>query len=387
MNKKILIATGIFPPDIGGPATYSKTLLEKLPEREFEIKLVSYGESKDSTNKFFISRNQNIVFRYFKFFWKVFRLMPWADIVYVQGPVSEGLPSFVAAKLRGKKYFLKVVGDYAWEQFQSNQKSIKSKVPGFISPDEFQNLRFDFKTELRRKIQKMVAKGALEIITPSEYLKNIVEKWGVKRDKIKVIYNSVKKIELDLEKSEAKRKLNLEGDIILSAGRLVPWKGFDILIDLMSELEKTAPNLKLLIAGEGPEKDNLQLEIKNYELEEKIILLGKVEQGRLWEYLRAADMFVLNTGYEGLSHILIEAMMIGAPIITTDVGGNGELIKNNRSGILVEYNNRESIKTAILKLLRERDYGDELASNAKKDLEKFSQEQMLDKISEYFINK
>ena len=140
MKKKLLITTGIFTPDIGGPATYAKTLLNKLSENNFDIKIITYSDlaGKDKENIFRILRNQNCILRYFKFFWQTFQLAKWADIIYAQGPISEGLPTYLACKLLGKKYKLKITGDQAWERL--------SQKDNLITPDLFQNKKFYLKT-------------------------------------------------------------------------------------------------------------------------------------------------------------------------------------------------------------------------------------------------
>src|SRR3990167_9111853 len=202
-GKNILIATGIFPPDIGGPATYTKILSEELPKLGWEVKVVTYSDEDIKTLKhkniktndaavFQISRKQHIFLRYFQYFWQVLKLLNCANIVYAQGPVSEGLPTYWACKLRGRKYVLKVVGDYAWEQMQVSRKqeNKKTEKQGFISLDEFQNKKFDARTERKRRIEILVARNADKVIVPSQYLKKIIKGWGVKENKINVIYNA-----------------------------------------------------------------------------------------------------------------------------------------------------------------------------------------------------
>ncbi|MFA4941904.1 MAG: glycosyltransferase [Patescibacteria group bacterium] len=381
-KKRILIATGIFPPDIGGPATYVKVLLEELPKFGYEVKVVTYtdnqGEGDEKDPQIFrIGRQQNIFFRYFKYFWKVFELSEWADIIYVQGPISEGLPTCLACCLRKRKYILKVVGDYAWEQGRQ-----RFGVNDLL--DTFQNNKYSRRVEFIRKMQKIVASSASRVITPSEYLKTIIMKWGVEAEKIKVIYNSIgaiKEIDLKINKEAARESLNLKGSIILSVGRLVPWKGFDLLIDLMPELLQENSDFKLIIAGAGPDKEKIEEKIKNLKLEKNVILTGGIDQHELFKYMLAADIFLLNTGYEGLPHVVIEAMRLSLPVITTDVGGNREVVENNKTGLLVEYNNREQIKEAILNLNKDKNLISTLTANAEKQIvEKFSQEQMINNI-------
>ncbi len=378
--KKILITTGIYPPDLGGPANYSKILKDELPSLGYDIKIVSYGETSDNDEAdevYKISREQNVFARYFKYFLQVWRFAKWADLVYVQGPVSEGLPSYFACRLRRKKYILKVVGDFAWEQGQQ-----RAQVKEML--DEFQNKNYSFKVELWRLIEVFVASGAYLVITPSEYLKKIVKGWGIEADSIKVIYNSVKNINLVRTKLELKSELVLPDKLIISASRLVPWKGFDILIDTIAEMNKKGENISLYIAGEGPDRDDLQEKIQDLELGAKVKLLGGLGQEKLWKYMKASDVFILNTAYEGLSHLLIEAMSLGLPIITTRVGGNPELIDNNENGILIDYNDKEQIIKSIKMLLNNRELTEKFSQNAKQTSRKFSKNEMLQNIDGLF---
>ncbi len=373
-SKKILIATGIYPPDIGGPATYSETLYNELPKYGYKVKVVTYSDNLNKEDNIYkISRGSNILVRYIKYFLAVWNLANWADAIYIQGPVSEGLPSWLACKLKSKKYYLKIVGDYAWEQGRQ-----RYGVEDML--DDFQNKKYNNSVERMRKIQRKVAREADKIITPSNYLKSVIKKWEINDEKIRVIYNSVKNIDDINKKEEIRNELSTKGDVIISVGRLVPWKGFDILISIMPELLKVNSNFKLLIAGEGPERNNLELKIKKLELDKSVKLIGSLEQKELWKYMRASDMFVLNTGYEGLPHIIIEAMQLELPVITTRVGGNGEVVFDNENGLLVEYNNKKEIKEAIINLWKNEDKRIELARRAKEGLGKFGKQEMINNL-------
>jgi len=368
---KILIATGIFPPDIGGPATYTKTLREELPKFGWEVKVITYSDwentecrMQNAESVFCVSRKQNKLIRYLKYFWQVYKLITWANIVYAQGPVSEGLPVWLACKLRGKKYVLKVVGDYAWEQGQQ-RFSIKELL------DEFQNKKYGIRLEVIRFAQKTVARSADKIIVPSEYLKKIVSQWGINEEKIKVIYNAA---ELQAAASAAKPE---KEKWLISIGRLVPWKGFECLIKLMPDLLKREPDLKLKIIGDGPEKEKLKVQSEKLNVAGAVLLLGKLPHEQTLSYLKAADVFALNTGYEGLSHLLLEATHAAVPIVATNVGGNPEVIKHNQNGILVEYNNQTQLQDAILRLLNDGELAQKLTTAGKESLNKFSRENMI----------
>ncbi len=370
--RKILIATGIFPPDIGGPATYSKLLLEELPKRGLAVEVASFGAV----------RHLPKIIRHFVYFLKILRRGFFVDVVFAQDPVSVGLPAVLAAKILRKKFILKIVGDYAWEQYcQRSFTSLEFPISNFQFPilEDFQRGKYDFITEVRRKVERWVAKKADEIIVPSEYLKKIVLMWGVNESKVKVIYNTFGDERIGADKNVGAG----EKKYIVSAGRLVPWKGFDILIDAIKELPE---EINLIIIGEGPQKENIELKIKNLGLENRINLTGQLSHGELLQYFAEAEIFVLNTAYEGLSHVILEAMQYGVPVITTDVGGNPVLIKDKYNGILVEYNKKEQLKEAILKLHNNSDLKKLFVENSYKELGKFNLENMLNRLVEELIS-
>ena len=339
---KIVIATGIYPPDIGGPATYSQTIAREFGKRNIETKIICYSDKKgDDVVR--ILRKYPLLIRYFLYFWNLLKLARGEDVIYAQGPLGAGLPAMWVSKILRKKFIVKVVGDYAWEQGM-NQFGVKDLI------EEFQNKKYNSKIERIRKIQKKVVRSADKVIVPSEFLKKIVKGWGIDEKKIKVIYNS-------FSKPEKIKSVKLDGEVIISAGRSEPWKGMDTLREIMPDLLKENPKFKLIIATKLPHSE----------------LMG---------HFKASTMFVLNSGYEGLSHLVLEAMACELPVITTNVCGNPEVVKDGHNGLLVEYNNKKQLKEAILKLWKDRELQKKFIENGKRTLEKFKLEDMINKTIE-----
>ena len=401
-TKKILIATPIFPPTIGGPATYSKILASELSERGWEVVVVTYSnketknkkssyakasEDKQGTNKFKIQNSKfkiievdsrlNMIRKYWMYFRVIFRLAPDMDVIYAQDAVNAGLPVCLACYLRAKSFFIKITGDYAWEHAQECH-GVNDRI------DDFQNKKYNYKIELMRYARNRVAGHAKKIITPSEYLKSMVAGWGVNEDKIQVIYNAVPQAKISGGRNELRKTLKLSGTIVLSIGRILPWKGFNELVDLMPALKKEIPDIHLLIIGDGPNRQALESRISKSEHKDHIQLIPGLEQALLWQYMEASDMFVLYTGYEGLPHIVIEAMMIGLSVITTRVGGNIEVVKNKDNGILVDYGNEKELMNAIVRLSKDKEFSRKLTENAKLGLSKFSKERMIEEVLKVF---
>ena len=150
----------------------------------------------------------------------------------------------------------------------------------------------------------------------------------------------------------------------------------------MPDLLQENPSFRLIIIGEGPERTKLELKIKKLNLEKEVYLVGRVDHSQLPLYFKASDLFVLNTGYEGLPHIILEAIQSGLPVITTKIGGNPEVIKDGFNGILVDYNNSPQIKEAILRLWKDKPLQEKFIRNSLKVLEKFSLERMIEETLE-----
>ncbi len=366
--KRLLIATGIYPPDIGGPATYTELLEEELPKRSFKVDHLAFTEF----------RKKPKIIRHLAYFWSCLWKSKNFEIVYAQDPVSVGLPSLLAARILGKKFFIRVAGDYAWEQ-AVQRFGVKDGI------DDFQKRRYGWRTELLRNIQKWVVGRADLVITPSKYFQKLVGGWIKNPKKVKVIYNGIQ-----LQNPNAKIQMQNNppaggpnSKTILSAGRLVPWKGFDVLIDIMKDL----PDWRLIIVGDGPEYDNLKFKIaclpvgkENLKLNNQVSLAGSIPREKLLDHLRKASVFVLNTSFESFSFQVVEAMNASVPVVTTNIGNLTEIIEDGKEGILVEPNNKEQILTAIERISRDEDFREMIVKNAKEKAQQFSISRTVDNL-------
>jgi len=157
----------------------------------------------------------------------------------------------------------------------------------------------------------------------------------------------------------------------------VPWKGMEMFIEIAEKLQIADCRLQILIIGDGPQRQALQVKSQKSKVKSQIKFLGALSHDKTLAYMKVADIFALNTGYEGLPHTILEAMYCGTPVITTPVGGNTEVIANGENGLLVDYDNKEQWQTAILKILKDNNLAQTLTRNAKGSLAKFNQKSMI----------
>ena len=384
VKKRLLIATGIFEPDIGGPASYARFLADKLSV-DLDVKVISYSSirkyPKDKDFSFKVERVWKGIpwfIRHLAYFLKVFFVAKNSDIIYSLSIINGSIPSWLSAKLFKKKFYIRVAGDYAWQVAAE-----KGKTNLLI--DDFQKADKPFWSGILYKLQASMAKKADLVIVPSDYLKQLVEGWGIKPDKIKVIFNSVDFEPLSISKEDARTKLGIHGNIILSVGRLAPWKGFKMLIKVMPKLTEISQFLRVVIVGSGPDKKNLEMMIRNLGLDKKVYLVGAKSRDDLKLYFAAADMFVLNSGYEGFSHQILESMAAGVPVIASAVMGNREIIHQGENGFMFKYNDEFNLIEAIRTLHQDNELKEQFIKEGKKTAEFFSLEKMITETREVLL--
>lgn len=309
---KLLLAADIFSPESGGPATYVVTLANELVKQGVEVRVVSLNPQSDrsvvSCSMKHVTYNNKFL-RYFEYAWLLWREARYCDVVYAMGPVNAGLPALIVSRLRGKKFVVKVVGDYAWEQ-SVQRYGIEDLV------DDFQKKTYGWHVQLLKLIESFVVHHADKVITPCQYLKKLVGGWGAEPEKVEVIYNAI-----SIPSVTPKEKQEGE-QWVVSVGRSVPWKGVEVL----SEVIKDFP-------------DKVKLKVVASESRQEAL-----------SYLAAADVLVLNSGYEGLSHVLLEAISLGVPVLASAVGGNPEIVPPE---YLFPYNDAEAIKEKLSHVLAE----------------------------------
>ena len=347
---KILITSGIFPPDIGGPASYVPKIAKELSNKGHKMNVIclsdkKYDDSKFNFNVIRIDREIFFPLRVFKTILKIYSSAKKADLIFANTLTFE---SSIAALLSRKPIVHKIVGDYAWERAR-NKNWFNETI------DEYQTSKKNFKLKFLDFYFKYFLRFSKVIITPSNYLKNIVLGWDKSLD-VKTIYNAVEfPSKYVKENSDSFSKL-------ITVSRLVSWKRIDEIILAIKDLE----GYTLDIIGEGPEEHFLKDLVKKHHLENRITFLGHLDKENVFKRMSQSDVFILNSSYEGLPHVIVEAMSAKLPIICADVGGCSEIVIHKETGFLTgEFN---SINDG-LKYLKDSTYREQIIENARSFVE------------------
>lgn len=358
---RIFVPTGIFHPDSGGPATYLYRFLPELQARGHSVRVLTFGEGSTEGYPYPLTRvslNQGLFKRRRAYLEQFNREAAQSDLIYIN---NLGLPR---SSVRVPQV-IKVVGDYAWERAVNR---------GWVAPetdiDKFQNLFQNPLVEYLKWSRAREMQQVKRVIVPSEYLRRMVIGWGAPPERVQVIYNALESAHyaLDVPQSAARRDLGLDAEkqYLLTAARLTAWKGVDYLI---RALPKT-PGFHLLIAGDGPQSAALKA-LAAEVAPTQVTFLGKVPHERMGLYMRAVDYFVLYSGYEGLSHVLLEALSAGTPVLASNRGGNPEVVRDGWNGLLIPHPNLDEL-VKVLQTAGDSELRAKLAANARAGLEKFS---------------
>ena len=350
---RVLVTVGIFPPDIGGPATFVPKIAKYFQdELNYEIEILTLSDNKNSNiNDDFsvkrIDRNLPIIYRWLKTIFTIYKLGKNKDLIFVNGLGTETTIANIFLK---KKIIRKIVGDPVWERAYSKAKISESF-------DEFQVKNYGFSISLQKKVRSFSIKKSDIVVTPSQHLKNFILNLGFK-NKIEIINNGV-----FIPEENTNIFTNDQINITI-VSRLVSHKNIEKIIKAISDLN--SPLINLNIIGDGPELNQLQkisLESNN---KDNIIFHGKLNRDEINHIFLNSDIYIQASNYEGLPHSLLEAMSYGIPVLCTPVGECKEILGNEDRGYILDLPvSKNNIKSKISEIIGEKDIANKKGERGK----------------------
>jgi len=382
---KLVIATGIFPPDVGGPATFVPMIAGRWLERGLRVEVATYSDGLVHPSWPFpvrrVSRALPLPFRYAAYAWNLWRASRGARVIFAQDGVASGFPAWLVACLRRKRFVVKIVGDFAWEHARV-QDGYEGSIEAFQD-----DANLPRRIRAMNALQRFTARRADAVITPSKYLGRLVEGWGVTPAQIRVVYNGVESPVDDRQTPAANGQPSTARHPrrIITAGRLVPWKGFDTLIEALPKVREKIPDAELVIAGDGPREELLRIKARVSGVEDAVRFTGRLGRGELQREISESGAFALVSSYEGFSHQLVEAFHSGTPVVASDAGGNPELVRDGENGLLVPTGDPKSTAAALIRLLEDRAFAERLAARARQDAGRFTTENQVKETAETLL--
>lgn len=333
----VLLVTSIFPPEIGGPATYCYYLAQSLVASH-RVTVITFSHAKDNRTFKILSVNKsgNTLRRQWRMMRTIWKEAVKCDVIFTQDPLVVGLAAALTAVITHKPLVVKFVGDIIWEDACNSNKFARSLEEYYDQP------RFKLSDRLKIAIQRKVLDLARIVITPSKYLRDFLVRYHqVTPDKIEVIYNGVEIKDHQLVKRDPA--------LAITAARLVPWKGIGQIIKAVAQ----TPRLKYWIIGEGPERKELARLVKDLHLSNRIKFLGNLGINQVQNKLQLASIYIMNSSYEGLPHVLLEAAAAKNKIIAPSLPGVKEIF-SSKEAWLFKPDSEEGFLSVIKKALKDK---------------------------------
>lgn len=335
----IVLTTGIFPPEIGGPATYVERLARTLTQHGETVSVITTSGEDAISQKadlstgyevIAVTRRQPLAKRMWRCAGTTYKRARGADLVYANGIYLEAA---AAARLARKPLMLKVVGDYAWETAW-NDGSTETDLSSFQNAPAGSH-----KVRIVRSLQRWWCHRADMIIVASNYLASIVSGWGVSPERIVVVPNAVE------VPGDPPRYLGLvpEQPRVISGGRLVWWKHLDVLVRALPHF----PAMTLTLLGEGDERGPLEALGRELGVEARLHFHPPVGPHEISKLLKGYDVFALPASSETFSYMTIEAMGAGLPVAVSAEGALPEVVGYGRWGKVVSARDPQTWAEAI----------------------------------------
>jgi glycosyltransferase involved in cell wall biosynthesis len=359
----VLVATGMWPPDVGGPASHAPEVCEYLLRQGHRVEAVTMADRAPAPERYpvhWASRRTPLVWRQLVAAQLVARLARKADVVYTTGMIGR---SSLGAALARRPTVLKLTSDPVFE------RSLRWRLFG-ADLGAFQDAR-GFRIGVLRRARDLALAHASRVIIPSDALRELALGWGLPPAKVVVIPNPVSPPELG-EREELRRRHGLEGRTLVFAGRMVPQKAIPVALEAVVR----NPDVSLVLAGEGPYLERLQKLARSMPLDGRARFLGPQPRQAVFELLRAADAALLSSSWENFPHMVVEALSVGTPVLATEVGGVTEILRDGENGLLVPMNDPEALAGAIRRYFDDEALQERLRAAAVASVARFSPDEI-----------
>jgi glycosyltransferase involved in cell wall biosynthesis len=333
---KVLVISGIWPPDVGGPASHAPQVASFLQSRGHGVVVVTTASAPPPSATFpvhWVSRSLPKGVVHVRTGLEVARRAARVDVVYTTGMFGR---SAVGATLARRPYIVKLTADPAFER--ARRRGI---VGGNV--DQFQAASAGPKVRALRLARDAELRGAAHVFTPSSYLGELAVSWGVAPARVSVLPNPAPELPESEPREVLRASFGMDRLTLAFAGRLTAQKSLGLALRAISQVD----GVDLLIAGEGDERAPLEDAAAKLALSERVRFLGPLARDRVIDLFRAADAAILSSSWENFPHAVVEALAAGTPVIATRAGGVAEVVHDEVNGLIVPADDAEALGAAV----------------------------------------
>jgi len=306
---KIVIASGIFIPELGGPATYAKRIGEEFVARGHSVHVLTFSDVEnhedDSTYSFSVSRvvRRGILSNYLRYFSTLWRISKGCDVVYAFDHMSAGIPSALVSTLRRVRFAIRIGGDFIWERYLR------------LNSEEAVGLREYYEKELYRedkrrfRIIAWVFRKAHRLVFTTRFQGEIFQQY-YRFEKKKISY-----ISNPLPGQTQERQVGVPEKEIFFAGRVISKNNVRRLIDAFVSIEQA--EYTLTIVGSGEEKNKLQQYVQETHAQGGVHFEPPLSRSELSQRMRRVHAMVFPSLTDISPNTLLECLAVKVPFVTS----------------------------------------------------------------------
>jgi glycosyltransferase involved in cell wall biosynthesis len=358
---RVVLLTGIWPPDVGGPATHGPDFARFLRDRGHHVEAVTMADglpTERPVSLHTVGRDQPFVIRYAR----IAAIAAWlardADVLYATGTYAAAA---AANGLSRRPLVAKLVSDPAYE---------RARRYGVFtgSLEAFQRARGG-RVDALKRLRTLSLLRARRIVVPSRYLARIAAGWGLDEARVEVLVNPAPP-PADVTAEP------LPAGTFVFVGRLTEQKALPVLLDALENVEGAL----LEIVGDGPERAALERRASTPALAGRVRFTGALPRDDVLRHLAGARAAVLPSAWENLPHAAVEALAVGTPVVATAVGGVPEIVTDGRNGLLVPPLDAAALAAALGRVLADDALRDRLAGEAKPSVAAIGREAVYERL-------
>jgi len=371
---KVLIVSGIWPPDVGGPASHAPEVAAFLHARGHAVEVVTTAAAPPPERPYpvrAVPRHHAKGIRHYRGAALVHNRARENDVVYTTGMFGR---SALGASTARKPYVVKLTADPAFE---------RSRRRGLVAGDveEFQSGGGGAAAAALRFARDVELMHAAHVFCPSSYLRDLAVAWGVAPARVSVLPNPAPSVPDLPPRDELQRRFDLNGATVAFAGRLTAQKSLEHALEAVAR----ADGVRLVIAGDGPDRGPLESRARELGLGARVRFLGPQPRERVVELFRAADATILSSTWENFPHTVVEAFAVGTPVLAMEAGGVAEVVRDGVNGLLVPAGDTAALGEAVRRFFSDAGLRERLRTGAALSVEEYAPERVFGKLERQLL--
>lgn len=342
---RIILATGIFYPEIGGPALLVKKLAEEFSKKNHQVVVITYGqinqESASAAYQLIKICRRSKIFNYFRYFLALLKTAKKNDLVLVFDTFSAALPVAIVSFFRGFRFFIRLGGDFLWE-------TAVNKFGKEAALTDYYRTKFNWRERLYFFLIKFIFKRAAKLIATAAYQSELVKRYyQIPGEKFVLIPNAFPQVQPVAAGEEILAKQ------IIYVGRFNPLKNLFRLIEAFKKAN--LKDYRLILVGDGPLGKQLISKVKEENLAERVFVQPPLFGRELDRRIQESRLLVLPSLSDITPNSVLRAIALGTPVLMTKHSGYFEEFKDKLL-FIDEPKNIQEIQEKISFILEEENY-------------------------------